>query len=67
MPDKETESMTKTGNQGTVLYMAPEVVAKGRKRIPYDPFRADMWSLGVTIYQTVTGKAPFEGTTKSEY
>ena len=38
--------------QGTVLYMAPEVIAK----VPYDPFKADIWSLGLTMYYLAVGK-----------
>ena len=40
---------------GTALYMAPEVI-KGE---PADP-RADIYSLGVTLFETLTGKPPFE-------
>lgn len=48
----EEETLTSTGYKGTINYMAPEV-AKWRKwneNNDYDPFKADMWSLGVTIY-----------------
>ena len=40
---------------GTALYMAPEVI-KGE---PADP-RADIYSLGVTLFESLTGKPPFE-------
>ena len=46
------EAGTSTGFQGTLGYMAPEQVKK-RKRgevFSYDPFKSDMWSLGVTLY-----------------
>lgn len=50
--DSDDNDRTSTGLQGTVNYMSPEV-AKKRKRndgYEYDPFKADMWSLGVTVY-----------------
>jgi serine/threonine protein kinase len=40
---------------GSIAYMAPEIIARGR----YDPFRADIWSLGVTFYQLYSGKLPW--------
>ena len=47
---------------GSLSYLAPEVL----ERRPYDPRRADMWSLGVTLYEMATGRLPFEGATASE-
>ena len=41
---------------GTPYYIAPEKV----KKEPVD-FRADMYSLGGTLYHALTGVAPFEG------
>lgn len=62
---------------GTVEYMAPEVVAlppvdhvtSGRIRassiIPTNE-KVDIWALGVTIFELVTGRLPFEGRDKAE-
>jgi serine/threonine protein kinase len=42
---------------GTIYYIAPEKL----ERKPED-FRSDMYSLGATLYQAMTGHVPFEGT-----
>ena len=51
-------AMQKDTNEiwGTPYYIAPEKV----KKEPVD-YRADMYSLGGTIYHALTGVAPFEG------
>jgi len=49
------EDITTMNWIGSPLYMAPEVHAKK----PYDRFKADIWSLGVSFYEIVTGDTPF--------
>ncbi len=58
----ESNNMTKTGTQmGTVFYMSPEQV-QGKKA----DVRSDIYSLGVTFYQMLTGVNPYQNIT-TEY
>jgi serine/threonine protein kinase len=43
--------------------MAPEVLAG---TTPYCGKKADVWSLGVTCFQLLTGEYPFLGETKKD-
>jgi serine/threonine-protein kinase len=56
--DFESAGLTNTGALlGTPYYMSPEQIF-GEKDIDA---RADVWSLGVIIYECLTGRRPFEG------
>ncbi|HMA91227.1 MAG TPA: serine/threonine-protein kinase, partial [Polyangiaceae bacterium] len=51
-------SMTRTSAVvGSPLYMSPEQLRSSRDV----DMRTDIWSLGVILFQLLTGKAPFEG------
>ena len=40
---------------GSPAFLAPEIL----NRKPYNPFQADIWSFGMTLYYLLTGKFPF--------
>ncbi|MGE0708304.1 MAG: protein kinase [Planctomycetota bacterium] len=55
----ESLSMTRPGTiVGTLLYMAPEQV----QGLPVDA-RVDVYALGVTLYELLSGQVPFNGDT----
>ncbi len=78
LTDDQHVSFTQTGRMGTPTHMAPEVITAvrsvkeaGKKRqiirTPYDPMRADMWSLGLVLFEMIEGHMPFEFDSEQEY
>ena len=60
----DTSTGTMTGSTlGTRIYMSPEQV-KDPKRVDY---RTDLYSLAVTFVHLLTGKAPYDSTTTSDF
>ena len=52
--EKFSKTELMSGQVGTIAYQAPEMVMD----LDYDQ-KVDIWSLGVMLYEIITGKNPF--------
>ena len=60
--EAQESTLTAAGNlAGTLSYMAPEVLKGGRADA-----RSDVWSLGVLLFELLSGELPFGGRTPAE-
>ncbi|OHT12085.1 hypothetical protein TRFO_03702 [Tritrichomonas foetus] len=57
VPTTNDRKYTIKRHNGSPPYMAPEIFDQDSE---YDPFKADIWALGVTFYQMVMGKLPWQ-------
>ncbi|MGD1806328.1 trifunctional serine/threonine-protein kinase/ATP-binding protein/sensor histidine kinase [Dapis sp. BLCC M126] len=57
LPKERTSLQTPNVLEGTLAYISPEQTGRMNRGIDY---RSDFYSLGVTLYELLTGKLPFE-------
>lgn len=61
--DVDEEGLVEPGKAvGSPRYMSPEQARSGRT----EDYRTDIYSLGVTLFYTLSGRTPFEGDTAKE-
>lgn len=53
---RDSKFTTSTFNAGTLAYMSPEHL-KGRSYVDH---RSDIYTIGITLYEMLTGRTPFE-------
>ncbi|MBW4660671.1 MAG: AAA family ATPase [Drouetiella hepatica Uher 2000/2452] len=62
--DKEMPLLTNPNQlEGTLAYMSPEQTGRMNRSVDY---RSDFYSLGITFYEMLTGRLPFQGSDPME-
>ncbi len=56
LPKEQQQPINPNGLEGTLAYIAPEQTGRMNRGIDY---RTDFYSLGVTLYELLTGELPF--------
>jgi serine/threonine protein kinase len=57
------EDQSSSQRAGTLAFVAPEIFLSSRT---YDPFKADIWALGITFFIIATGASPWVSKDHSE-
>ncbi|OJJ14988.1 hypothetical protein BKI52_41275 [marine bacterium AO1-C] len=60
---EKTEIETVNNLQGTLAYISPEQTGRMNRNIDY---RTDLYSLGIVLYEMLTGELPFKATEQME-
>lgn len=60
LPQHENWSRTRTGNTGTLEYMAPETIVPHDGRLAELTSKADVWSLGILLYTLIFFDLPYK-------
>jgi serine/threonine protein kinase len=45
---------------GSINYIAPDILIAERERKKYNPFKSDVWSMGIILYKMLFGKEPYQ-------
>ncbi|KAF9646028.1 kinase-like protein [Thelephora ganbajun] len=53
------DAFSKDFGRGSPFYLSPECIDEHRKFVPYSPFQADVWALGVVLVNMITRHNPW--------
>ncbi|KAF9782833.1 kinase-like domain-containing protein [Thelephora terrestris] len=53
------DAFSKDFGRGSPFYLSPECLDEHRKLVPYSPFKADVWALGVVLVNMITRHNPW--------